>query len=321
MPGDAHPPGGARSVRGAEAQTTSTVLMIRPLRFGSNPETAATNAFQRPGEGAGPELLARVRAEFDGLVNALRSGGVDVVVIEDTAEPEKPDAVFPNNWISFHADGKAVLYPLLAPSRRNEVRLDVLAELERRGASGRRSVVDLRAASGAGGFLEGTGSLVLDRAGRVVYACLSPRTSERMLARFAHELGYETVAFHAFDARGVAIYHTNVMMSVGSAVAVVCLESIREPAERRTVQERLRARGRELVTLTLEQVDEFAGNLLELRSRSGEALFVLSARARRALRPDQARVLERHGRLVSAELDTIETYGGGSARCMIAEVF
>jgi hypothetical protein len=307
--------------RAEEPQTTSTVLMIRPARFGANPETAATNAFQRARTPAEPEVLARARREFDELVSALRANGVEVVVVDDTPEPEKPDAVFPNNWVSFHADGTAVLYPMLAPSRRREVRLEVLDELERRGAFRRRRLVDLRAASEAGGFLEGTGSLVLDRVARVAYACLSPRTSRELLARFERELGYEAVAFHAFDARGIAIYHTNVMMAVGSSVAVACLEAIRAPVERRTVEERLAASGRELLPLALAQLDEFAGNLLELRSRSGEALFVLSRRARRALRPDQLAALGRHGRLVSAELETIETHGGGSARCMIAEVF
>jgi len=307
--------------RATEPQTTSTVMMIRPAGFGANPETAASNAFQRASNSGSVEVLARARREFDALVAALRANGVEVVVVEDTLEPEKPDAVFPNNWVTFHAGGTAVLYPLLAPSRRREARLEVLEELERRGVFTRRRLVDLRQRDESDGFLEGTGSLVLDRVARVAYACLSPRTSPEMLARFGLELEYEVVAFRGFDARGVAIYHTNVMMAVGTAVAVACLEAIRGPAERRAVEESLEASGHELVPLTLAQIDEFAGNLLELRARSGEALFVLSARARRALRPDQVEVLERHGRLVSAELHTIETHGGGSARCMIAEVF
>ncbi len=307
--------------RTAETQTTSTVLMIRPARFGANPETAATNAFQRGRTLAEPEVLTRARREFDGLVAVLRVNGVEVFVVEDTLEPEKPDAVFPNNWVSFHAGGTAVLYPLLAPSRRREVRMEVLEELEQRGAFVRRHLVDLRQDGKTESFLEGTGSLVLDRVARVAYACLSPRTSREMLARFGLELGYEPVPFQAFDARGVAIYHTNVMMSVGSSVAVACLESIRDRAERMAVEQRLLANGHELVPITLAQADEFAGNLLELRALSGAPLFVLSERARRALRPDQVSVLERHGRIVSADLATIETHGGGSARCMLAEVF
>jgi hypothetical protein len=295
--------------------------MVRPARFGANPETAASNAFQRAPASGGPEILARARAEFDALVRVLRANGVEVVVVDDTVEPEKPDAVFPNNWVSFHAGGTVVLYPLLAPSRRREVRLDVLDELGRRGVFARRRLVDLRRRDEREGFLEGTGSLVLDRVARAAYACLSPRTSREMLARFERELGHAIIAFEAFDARGVAIYHTNVMMAVGTSVAVVCLDAIRDPADRREVRGRLEASGHELVPLALAQIDEFAGNLLELRSREGEALFVLSERARRALRRDQFDALQRHGRLVSAELDTIETHGGGSARCMIAEVF
>ena len=303
-----------------DPQTTSRVMLIRPARFGSNPETAATNAFQRSGSGDAERVLARARAELDALAAALRAHGVDALVVEDTHEPAKPDAVFPNNWVSFHADGTVVLYPLLAPSRRDEVRPELLRELETRGVRPPRRLVDLRADAG-GQFLEGTGSLVLDRAARVAYACLSARTSPALLARFCEELGYRPVAFSAVDARGTPIYHTNVMMAVGTRVAVACLEAIADARERATVERELAASGHELVPITLAQVDEFAGNVLELRSRSGEALLVLSARARRALRPDQLAVLERHARLVSADLATIEEHGGGSARCMLAEVF
>lgn len=295
--------------------------MIRPARFGANPETAATNAFQRVSAGGGDDVRERALREFDGLVAVLRAHGVDVVVIDDTAEPHKPDAVFPNNWVSFHAEGTAVLYPLLAPSRRHEVRPEIVDELALRGAFESRRVLDLRARAAGADVLEGTGSLVLDRIERVAYACLSPRTSRALLVTFCRELGYEPVAFHGTDARGAAIYHTNVMMALGARVAVVCLDAIRASDERKAVAERLEAGGRELVPLTLAQVDEFAGNLLELRSRADEPLFVLSARARRALVPSQVAVLERHGRLVSADLGTIEAHGGGSARCMIAEIF
>jgi hypothetical protein len=307
-----------------DSQTTSTVLMVRPARFQSNPETAATNAFQRGdpmevGDVGDAGVLARARAEFDGLVAALREHGVEVLVVEDSSEPEKPDAVFPNNWITFHADGSVVLYPLLAPSRRHEVRPEILGELASRGSIGPRRVLDLRA--GAEGFLEGTGSLVLDRVARVAYACRSPRTSPELLARFCAELGSTAHVFDATDARGLAIYHTNVMLSVGTRVAVACLESVRDRAQRVALARSLASGGRELVTLTLAQMEEFAGNLIELRGGDGEALVVRSARARRALRADQVATLERHGRLVSAELATIEHHGGGSARCMIAEVF
>jgi hypothetical protein len=307
----------------AEPQCSARVLMIRPARFGPNAETAASNAFQREVRHEPEAVLAGARREFDALAATLRAHGVEVIVIEDTAEPAKPDAVFPNNWVSFHAGGTAVLYPLLAPSRRAEVRPEVLEELERRGAlvPGRR--IDLRAPGERddGVILEGTGSLVLDRPARLAYACLSARTTPAGLARFERALGYRTVAFHAQDARGLSIYHTNVMMSVGSALAVVCLEALGDEGERRALIASLEAGGKTIVPLALAQVDEFAGNLLELRSSAGAPLFVLSARARRALRPDQLAVLARHGRLVTAELETIETHGGGSARCMLAELF
>jgi hypothetical protein len=305
----------------ASLQSTARVLMIRPAAFGPNAETAATNVFQGRRAGSAAEVLAAARAEFQALVGALRAAGVEVFVVEDTPVPPKPDALFPNNWVSFHPGGRVVLYPLLAPSRRSEVRPEVLAELERRGAIGRARVLDLRAEAADGCFLEGTGSLVLDRIARVAYACLSPRTSRELLARFSRELDFEPVAFHAFDGRGTPIYHTNVMMSVGTEVAVVALESIQDRAERESVVARLAASGRELVPLTLAQVESFAGNLLELRAQSGEALFVLSARARTALRREQLAVLERHGRLVPVDVETIETCGGGSVRCMIAELF
>jgi len=304
----------------AEPQTTATVLMVRPARFGSNPETAATNAFQRAGSSLpAAEVLERARREFDGLVRALREQGVDVLVVDDTPEPAKPDAVFPNNWVSFHPDGTVVLYPLLAESRRPEVRLDVLEELERRGLFARRRLLDLRPLAPA--FLEGTGSLVLDRTQRLAYACLSPRTSPAALDAFCRELGYEPIAFHAVDARGMPIYHTNVMLAIGERVAVVCLASIRDAREREEVVRRLTGSGHELVPIDLGQMEGFAGNLLELRSRDGRALFVLSERARRSLRAEELAVLARHGTLLSVDLDTIETHGGGSARCMLAEVF
>jgi hypothetical protein len=304
----------------SEAHTTSRVFLIRPAAFGGNPETAATNAFQSA-SGSSPEVRAAALAEFDALVQALGQHGVEVFVGEDTPEPVKPDAVFPNNWVSFHPGGMVVLYPMLAPSRRGEVRLDLLGRLEARGAIRPRTQIDLRPGAEHFGCLEGTGSLVLDRTRRIAYACLSPRTSARKIAEFCAELAYVPELFHATDAAGRPIYHTNVMLSVGTSFALLCSEAIRDEAERARVEERLRSSGRELVRISRAQVGEFAGNALELASKEGEPLIVLSARARRALEPAQLEVLERHGRLVSVELDTIERHGGGSARCMIAELF
>jgi hypothetical protein len=304
----------------SEPHTTSRVLLIRPAAFGANPETVATNAFQSA-SGSSATVQAAALAEFDALVQALGQHGVEVFVGEDTATPVKPDALFPNNWVSFHPGGKVVLYPLQAPNRRAEVRLDLLGRLEARGAIAPRTQIDLRPGAEHFGYLEGTGSLVLDRARRIAYACLSPRTSARKIAEFCAELAYTPELFHAADAAGRAIYHTNVMLSIGSAFALLCSESISDAAERARVEERLRATGHELVRLSLAQVGHFAGNVLELASKEGEPLIVLSERARAALMPAQLAVLERHGRLLSVDLDTIERHGGGSARCMIAELF
>ena len=303
----------------ADAQITSSVLMIRPARFRSNPETAGTNAFQHPGDER--DVLARAQREFDGLVAVLRAHGVDVHVAADTPEPEKPDAVFPNNWVSFHDDGTVVLYPLLAENRRHEVRLDLVSELERDGRFARRRVVDLRSSAKRRAFLEGTGSLVLDRATRQAFACLSPRTSPALLERFCRELDYRPFAFHARDARGVPVYHTNVLLSIGERVAMACLEAVEPADERAELARRLTESGRELVAIDRAQMAAFAGNVLQLRARDGARLVVLSARARDAFTAEQRRQLERHGTLVASDLDAIERHGGGSARCMIAEVF
>jgi hypothetical protein len=303
----------------SEPQAASAVLMIRPAHFGSNPETAATNAFQRALPEGPAELLRRARVEFDALAGELRAHGVKVHVFDDTPEPVKLDALFPNNWVSFHAGGTAVLYPMQPESRRTEVRPELVERLATsRGGAGR--CLDLRAEAG-GEFLEGTGSLVLDRLWRVAYACHSPRTSARLVKRFCERLGYEPHLFHARDARGVPAYHTNVVLALGTRFAIVCLEALSDARERAALAAELRASERELVPITLAQMDEFAANALELQGSAGTTLLVLSARARRALDPAQRAVLERHATLVSAELTTIETCGGGSARCMLAEVF
>jgi len=304
----------------SEPQTTTRVLMVRPSAFGANPETAESNAFQSA-SGTSPEVQARALAEFDAFVKTLGLRGVEVYVVEDTPLPAKPDALFPNNWVSFHAGGKVVLYPMLAPSRRAEVRLDLLGRLERRGAIQPRTQIDLRPGAAHFGYLEGTGSLVLDRTRRVAYACISPRTSARKVAEFCAELGYVPELFHALDREGRPIYHTNVMLSVGTGFALLCAESIRDEEARARLETRLGEGGRELVKITLAQVEQFAGNVLELASKEGEPLIVLSRRAHEALEPAQLAVLERHGRLVPVALDTIERHGGGSARCMLAELF
>jgi hypothetical protein len=305
--------------RPALSQCAAAVLMVRPAAFGVNPETAASNAFQSLAPAGGRDREFAM-AEFDGAVAALQRAGVEVRVVDDTAEPPSPDAVFPNNWLSLHHDGTAVLYPMLSPLRRRERRRDVLAALEAQGFVLRR-VLDLSGWEASGQFLEGTGSMVLDHRGRVAYACLSPRTCSRPLAQFCAELGYEAHAFRASGPAGEDLYHTNVLMSVAQDFSVACLDAVDDAAERRRLRERLAGGGRELVELDRSQMNAFAGNMLALHPAGGAPLVAMSATAWQALRPDQRRRLERHGGIVTAALPTIERCGGGSLRCMLAEVF
>ena len=302
-----------------ENQSASAVLMIRPANFGANPETAGSNAFQKS-SAAGAEIQARARAEFDALAEALHSAGIIVEVFEDRSEPVTPDAVFPNNWVSFHADGSAWLYPLLATNRRWERRADVLEALRAERGYRLQRVHDMSSAELDGRYLEGTGSLVLDRPNRVAYAGLSPRTDARLLQEWARDAGYTALAFNARDTRGRAIYHTNVMLCVGSGFAVGCFDGIADSGQRELVQQKLLDTGHELVAISPYQMEAFAGNMLELRGRYGETLLALSARAERALQPDQRTVLEKYARLVASPIDTIEDCSGGSVRCMLAEI-
>lgn len=293
--------------------------MIRPVRFEGNPQTAASNAFQA---GVSGSLSAQEQAlaEFEGLRSALSEAGVRVHVFDDTQEPHKPDSIFPNNWVSFHADGTAVLYPMLAENRRLERRMDLLESLSMQHGFRITRVIDLSHHERDGRFLEGTGSLVLDRVNRVAYACVSARTDLDVLGDFAQQLDYDVVAFEAFDPNGAPIYHTNVMMSVGTSFAVVCSASIRDD-ERGGVLDALRSSGRTIVDLDFEQMLGFAGNLLELRSEAGRQVVAISQRAFEVLRPEQREILQREGSIVPAAIPTIETLGGGSVRCMLAEVF
>lgn len=302
-----------------EAQSVADVLMIRPVRFMGNPQTSASNVFQQLGALSQEEAQRLARAEFDALVTALSEAGVRVHVVDDTPEPHTPDSIFPNNWVSFHADGTVVLYPMMAENRRLERRLDILDALQAKGFSIRR-IVDLSSSEQHGKFLEGTGSLVLDRINRVAYACLSPRTDTDVLARFANELGYELEVFEAIDAAGVPIYHTNVLMWIGECVAAVCAESIRGDARTRVCR-RLRDSGREVVELDAQQMHAFAGNMLELRTERGERVLAMSTTAHDALNGDQRERLSTHfAEFVKVPIPTIERLGGGSIRCMLAEI-
>jgi hypothetical protein len=303
-----------------EPQSARAVLMIRPARFGANAETVDSNYFQETHEASATAIVAaNAEREFDGLAVALAAAGVEVHAFAGQRDSPPPDEVFPNNWVSFHSDGTVVLYPMLAPSRRRERRSELLDELRADGFRVSR-VVDLAKLEQRGLFLEGTGSVVLDRANRVAYACRSPRTADEALAHFGRALGYDVVAFDAVDRDGRAIYHTNVLLSVGSDFAVLCTAALGDSAARHTIAERLAATGHELIELRFDQLHSFAGNLLELRGRTSPVI-ALSAAALASLDSAQRRALERHGQLVAADIGTIERYGGGSVRCMLAEVF
>lgn len=304
----------------AESQLANAVLMIRPVRFFSNPLTAASNRFQGKTSLTADEQQSAALAEFNGLAAALERAGVDVVVVDDTAEPPTPDAVFPNNWISTHADGTVVLYPMEAENRRTERRQDIIDGLAQQHGFHVRRVIDLSPHEERGHYLEGTGSLVLDRVNRLAYACLSSRTHLDVLGDFAQQLDYDVLAFDAVDSNGAAIYHTNVLMNVGETLAVICLQAIRDVAQRDAVQKSLIDSGHALVDLSYEQLESFAGNMLELRAKDGGRVLAMSAQAHQSLTDAQRAAIEAVATIVSAPIDRIEASAGGSVRCMLAEL-
>jgi hypothetical protein len=298
-------------------QTTSTILMIRPVNFGFNEQTAGSNAFQNR-NAAQQQVQGKALAEFDSLVSVLRENGVEVIVIDDTPEPHTPDSIFPNNWVSFHQDGNVFLYPMMAENRRLERREDIIMQLEDEFKI--RHVIDLSRFEHEHKFLEGTGSMVLDRENKIAYACLSPRTNKEVLDLFCTQSGYKPVLFHAVDGNGVDIYHTNVLMCIGSKFAVICLDSIANEIEKAEVTVSLKATNKEIVAISFDQMNQFAGNMLELKSKSEESLLVMSQNAYQSLNNDQKKSLIKYCKIVYADINTIESNGGGSARCMIAEV-
>jgi hypothetical protein len=301
----------------ALTQSTNSVLMIRPCRFYPNPETAADNAFQARVDCAADALSAVARKEFDAAAQTLRAAGVNVHVFEDTAEPEKPDAVFPNNWISTHHDGRIALFPMYSALRRRERRHDIISELRKHYRV--TEVINYSAFEEKGCWLEGTGSLVLDHLNKIAYVSLSNRSNPKVIQRFAEDFSYEPVIFTSIGSDGQPIYHTNVMMCIGTAFALVGLETIPNKAERQQVRARLERSGKDIVELSPHQIANFAGNAIELHNRHGEKLLVLSERAIKALTEEQRTRLTRYVHLVPFELPTIEL-GGGSARCMIATI-
>jgi len=304
-----------------EAQITDAVIMVRPASFTSNPETAASNNFQADLGDADPELIReQARREFDALSGALQDAGVSVLVFEDSPEPETPDALFPNNWLSTHSDGVAVLYPMEAPSRRAERRTDILESLKEEQGCQLLQQEDISRHEDKGRYLEGTGSLILDRPNRIAYACLSSRTHPALFHDWCEKFGYSPEGFTAKN-QGQEIYHTNVMMCLGERFALICAAAIEDEQERLRVMSRLQKTGHELLLISIEQMNRFAGNMLQLSSADGERLIAMSQQAYDALDGDQRKILENHGRLLPVDISTIETYAGGSVRCMLAENF
>ena len=310
-------PGIAQPFVTSISQSTNSVLMIRPSRFYPNPETAADNAFQTRGGRDVDTLTGLARTEFDTAVQTLRGAGVRVHLFEDTAEPEKPDAVFPNNWISTHHDGRIALFPMYSALRRRERRHDIIEDLRQHYRVS--EVIDYSRFEEEGCCLEGTGSLGLDHVNKIAYVSLSHRSNPKVIRRFADDFGYEPVTFTSIGIDGQAIYHTNVMMCVGTNFALVALSMIPDESERKQVRARLEESGKEIVELDPQQVANFAGNAIELHDGNGEKLLVISARAVPTFTEEQQTALARHVRLIPLKLPTIEI-GGGSARCMIATI-
>ena len=287
------------------------------MNFGFNEQTAGSNAFQN--RNAEQQLVQdKALTEFDTMVTKLRDNGVEVIVIQDTAEPHTPDSIFPNNWVSFHRDGNVFLYPMMAENRRLERREDIIIGLENEFKI--NHVIDLSRFESENKFLEGTGSMVLDRENKLAYACLSPRTDKDVLDLFCLESGYKPVLFHAVDQSGMDIYHTNVLMCVGSNFVVICLESIKDTAEKLTVIDTIAASQKQLIDISFDQMNHFAGNMLEVQNLQGEKLIVMSKSAWDSLNQQQRDQLSSFCKPVYSDISTIESNGGGSARCMMAEV-
>lgn len=305
-------------------QTTNSILMIRPVAFRMNEQTAVNNYYQKVIDGLSPQTVnQKAQEEFDEFVQKLKMAGVDVTVVNDTPDPDTPDSIFPNNWISFHENGDVALYPMFAKNRRAERREDVLDLLEEKGFA-IESIVDYTEAEEDGIFLEGTGSLLLDRANGKAYCALSPRADEELLIEFCEDFDLGPVIFEAYqtvNGNRELIYHTNVMMCLGETFAVICADCIDDKQERKTVLESLKQDGKEIILITEDQVNQFAGNMLEVRGSDDRRLLVMSSAAHKSLTRDQISRLEKHATILSSSLDTIEACGGGSARCMMAEIF
>ena len=304
-------------------QSTNTILMIRPVNFRMNEQTAVNNYFQEDIDVKNSAINTRAQKEFDAFVTVLRSRGVHVIVIEDTKNPDTPDSIFPNNWISFHENGTVGIYPMFAENRRNERRNDVLDILEKEGFVIKNSI-DYTAAESEGFFLEATGSMALDRGNKKAYCALSDRADEELFIEFCEDFEYSPIIFNAYQSVGGKrrpIYHTNVMMCLADTFAVICLDTIDDKKERKKVADHVKQDGKEIISITERQMHHFAGNMLQVLGANDEPLLVMSTQAHNSLTPEQIASIEKHCGIVHSSLETIETCGGGSARCMMAEVF
>ena len=305
-------------------QTTNSIVMIRPVAFRMNEQTSINNYYQKVLDGLLPETVnAKAQEEFDTFVVKLRAVGVHVIVVNDTLDPDTPDSVFPNNWVSFHENGEVALFPMFAENRRAERREEILDLLEDEGFK-IDSIMDYTSAEEDGVFLEGTGSLLLDRANEKAYCALSPRADEELFIEFCEDFDFAPVIFEAFqtvNGERKLIYHTNVMMCLGETFAVICADCIDDKKERKMVLDNLKNDNKEIILITEDQVNNFAGNMLEVRGANDKRYLIMSASAHKSLDTKQIAQLEKHATILSSSLDTIEACGGGSARCMMAEIF
>ena len=304
-------------------QITNTILMIRPVAFRMNEQTAVNNYFQEEIDAQNQTINVRAQKEFDDFVTILRKNGVHVIVVDDTKEPDTPDSIFPNNWISFHANSTVAVYPMFAENRRKERREDIFDKLENEGYK-IKDIVDYTSAEEDGLFLEGTGSILLDRVNRKAYCALSKRADEELFIEFCEDFDCFPVLFTAnqtVDGKRMPIYHTNVMMAMAENFAVICLDTIDDKKERKNVSEHLKKDGKEIIVITEEQMHHFAGNMLQVYGANEERFMVMSSAAYYSLRQDQLDAITKHCNIIHSSLETIETCGGGSARCMMAEVF
>ena len=301
-------------------QITNTLMMIRPAKFGYNAETAQNNAFQTNDGGEDVDLIAqKARAEFDVLVQKLEVHDIEVMVIEDTPTPVKPDVVFPNNWISFHQDGSIMTYPMFSKVRRLERRADIIDKIKEKFTV--NHLYSFESYETDEMFLEGTGSMILDRPNKLVYACTSIRTNEDILDEFSRLTGYQKIVFQSTDDAGQEIYHTNVMMAMGTSFVVICMESVRDEQQRQLLNDTFKTYNKEVIEISMAQMNAFAGNMLQVGKSEDHSFLVMSDAAYHSLTKQQIQTIEKHAQIIHSPIPTIEKYGGGSVRCMLAEVF